>query len=62
MHNAPDGGRFVWLAEGNVAKRRFITTGALTDFGVTVESGLQEGDRVITEGYNKVSEGMKVSF
>jgi len=62
VHNAPDGRRFVWLAEGNTAKRRFITTGALTDFGVTVESGLSDGDRLITEGYNKVSEGMKVSF
>ncbi len=57
---APDGKRFVWLAEGTVAKRRFITTGPLTDFGITVESGLADGDKVITEGYNKVSEGMKI--
>ena len=59
---APDGKRFVWLCEENIAKRRFVTTGTLTDFGVTVESGLADGDRLITEGYNKVSEGMKVSF
>ena len=62
VQTAPDGRRFVWLSEGNIAKRRFITTGALTDFGVTVESGLTDGDQLITEGYNKVSEGMKVSF
>jgi len=61
VQTAPDGRRFVWIAEGNIAKRRFITTGALTDFGVTVESGLAEGDLLITEGYSKVSEGMKVS-
>ena len=59
---APDGKRFVWLSESNIAKRRFITTGVLTDFGVTVVSGLADGDRLITEGYNKVSEGMTVSF
>ena len=57
----PDGKRFVWLDERNIAQRRFITTGALTDFGITVESGLAAGDRLITEGYNKVSEGMKVA-
>ncbi len=58
---APDGKRFVWLADGTTAKRRFITTGPLTDFGITVENGLSEGDKVITEGYNKVSEGMQIS-
>ena len=58
----PDGRRFVWLAEGNVAKRRFITTGVLTDNGIAVVSGLAEGEQVITEGYNKVSEGMKVTL
>ena len=68
---APDGRRFVWLCEasasssewpGYIAKRRFITTGALTDYGVTVVDGLSNGERLITEGYNKVSEGMKVTF
>ena len=59
---APDGRRFVWLAEGGVATRRFIITGTLTDFGVTVESGLSDGDRLITEGGNKISEGMQIRF
>lgn len=58
---APDGKHFVWLADGTTAKRSFITIGALTDYGITVKSGLSEGDRVITEGYNKVSEGMRIS-
>ena len=62
VQTAPDGKRFVWLSVGNVATRRFITTGALTDLGVTVESGLSEGDKLITEGYNKVSEGMMVMY
>jgi len=61
VQTAPNGRCFVWIAEGNIATRRFITTGALTDFGVTVENGLAEGDLLITEGYSKVSEGMKVS-
>lgn len=59
---SPDGQRFVWLAEDNVAKRRFITTGSLADYGVIVEEGLKEGEQVIIEGSNKVSEGMQVSI
>ena len=59
---SPDNRQFVWLADGNTATRRFITVGALTDYGVTVESGLQEGDRLIVEGGSKISEGMKVIF
>lgn len=57
----PEGERFVWLEDNMVARRRFITIGPLTDYGVTVETGLSEGDKVITEGYNKISEGMQIS-
>ena len=59
---SPDNKRFVWLADGNTAKRRFITVGSLSDYGVIVESGLSEGDKLIVEGYTKISEGMKVSI
>lgn len=59
--STPEGQRFVWLAENQVARRRFITVGSLTDYGVTVETGLSEGDKIITEGYNKISEGMQIS-
>jgi len=59
---APDGSRFVWLAAGDSAQRRAITTGALTDTGITVDSGLTAGDKLIVEGFQKISEGMKVSI
>lgn len=62
VQSTPDGQRFVWLADDTIASRRFITIGSLTDYGVTVETGLSEGDKVITEGYNKISEGMKISI
>lgn len=61
VQSTPEGQRFVWLADGTVARRRFITIGSLTDYGVTAETGLSEGDKVITEGYNKISEGMQIS-
>jgi len=58
-----DNRQFVWLADGNnTATRRFITVGALSHSGVVVENGLTEGDRLIVEGYQKVSEGMKINI
>lgn len=57
-----DGKHFVWLAEDGFARRRFITVGKLNENGVTVSSGLAEGDRLIAEGYVKVSEGMKIKI
>jgi RND family efflux transporter MFP subunit len=59
---APDNRHFVWIAEGNTATRRFIAVGSLSDYGVIVESGLSESDRLIVEGYTKISEGMQVSI
>jgi len=57
-----DNRHFVWLANGNTASRRFITVGSLSNLGVIVENGLREGDRLIVEGYQKVSEGMRITF
>ena len=57
-----DNRQFVWLANGDVAKRQFITIGALNNIGVIVENGLSDGDKLIVEGYQKVSEGMKINI
>nr|WP_321377778.1 efflux RND transporter periplasmic adaptor subunit [uncultured Bacteroides sp.] len=55
------GERFVWLAKNGKATRRIVGTGALTNQGVVVTSGLSSGDQVIVEGNQKVSEGMKIT-
>jgi RND family efflux transporter MFP subunit len=57
-----DGKHFVWLAENGFARRKFITVGKLNANGVAVASGLSAGDRLIAEGYVKVSEGMKIKI
>jgi RND family efflux transporter MFP subunit len=58
---AADGRRFVWLADGGaVARRRFVETGDLVDEGIVVVEGLSVGERLITEGFRNVSEGMRV--
>ena len=53
---------FVWVVSGNMAKKCVITTGEVSDQGITVISGLQEGAQVIVSGQNKVSEGTKIKI
>ena len=59
---SPDNKPFVWLADGNTAKRRFVTVGSLSDYGIIIENGLSEGDKLIVEGFDKISEGMQISI
>jgi RND family efflux transporter MFP subunit len=58
---AHDGSRFVWLADGNTVKRRFVQTGVLGNQGVEIVSGLAVGELLVVEGFQKVSEGMRIS-
>ena len=55
-------GKFVWVAEDGRATRRKITLSGYSGNGVIVSEGLRTGDVVIVEGYQKVSEEMKVSY
>ena len=57
-----DGKHFVWVADGSAAKRKFVTIGSLSGNGVVIEEGLKVGERIIIDGYNKVSEGMQISI
>ncbi|WP_321330763.1 efflux RND transporter periplasmic adaptor subunit [uncultured Bacteroides sp.] len=56
-----DGERFVWLAKNGVATLKTIQIGSLTKMGIVITEGLTEGDMVITEGSQKVSEGTKIT-
>jgi RND family efflux transporter MFP subunit len=62
VQTSPDGKHFVWLADNGVARRRYVTPGRLSGNGVTVSDGLSPGDRLIVEGYRKVSDGMKIEI
>lgn len=52
-----NGRQFVWLAKGGKASRQFVEVGEAQGDRITILSGLAEGDKVIVEGYQKVSEG-----
>lgn len=55
-----DNRRFVWMVVAGKAKRQYVTIGDFIPGGVSITDGLRPGDCIITDGSQKVSEGMKV--
>mgnify|MGYP002623981793 CR=1 FL=1 len=54
-------GHTVWVVEQGRAQRREITIGGYLADGVRVTSGLQPGDSLVVEGYQKLYKDCKVS-
>ena len=58
-----DGSKFVWtVAKDSTAHRTTVTTGQTRGNYICIINGLNIGDRVVTEGYQKLSEGTKVAY
>jgi RND family efflux transporter MFP subunit len=58
-----DGSLFVWVVDSeNTAHRKPVNVGQTMGTRIAVTSGIADGQRVITEGYQKLSEGSKVVF
>lgn len=63
LQRRPDGTLFVWtVSSDNTAHRSSVTIGAPQGNRVEISSGIAEGARVVTEGYQKLSEGTKVVY
>lgn len=52
--------RYVWVINNRRVSLRKITIGSFTKDGVMVISGLKSGERIVTEGFQKISEGSLV--
>ena len=58
-----DGTLFVWtVAKDSTAHRTIVTTGETQGNRIAISSGIENGQRVVTEGYQKLSEGTRVTF
>ena len=58
-----DGSLFVWTVDKDkTAHRTTVTIGQPQGNYVSVVDGLKVGDRIVTEGYQKLSEGTKVIY
>lgn len=52
----------VFVAAGNRAQRRPVTTGLTDATRTEIQSGIQAGELVITEGQTNVRDGMEITF
>ena len=56
------GGAYVYVVRpDSVVEKRFIETGPESDNKVIIERGLARGERIVTEGYHKLTHGMKIN-
>ena len=56
-------GKSVWVArEDSTVERRMIQIGQYVPDGVLVIGGLQTGDRVVTDGFQKLYKGAKIQW
>ena len=63
VQRRPDGSLFVWTVDNQKkAHRTAVTVGASQGNRISILSGVTAGQRVVTEGYQKLSEGNVVRF
>ena len=60
VQQSADGHQFVWLAKNGKAIRQSVEIGEAEGDRIVIMSGLAEGDKVIVEGYQKVSENSEI--
>ncbi len=58
-----NGGSFVWTVDAqHTAHRTEVAVGPTIGNHIAIANGLHVGDRIVTEGYQKLSEGTRVVF
>lgn len=60
VQQSANGSHFVWVNQNGKAHRQPVTIGETYGNRVVISSGLNGGEQVITEGYQKVGEGSAV--
>ncbi len=63
VQRQPDGSNFVWVIDAqNKAHRKVVTVGQTLGNRIAIADGLSIGDRVVTNGNQKLSEGSQVVY
>jgi membrane fusion protein (multidrug efflux system) len=55
-----ENGDFVFVDEGGIAKKRVVTEGASYGGKTEIKTGLQQGDKLITDGASEIEDGDKI--
>ena len=58
-------GSFVYILESTddgfgTVRRRAVEVGELTDRGIVIEDGLEDGELVVTAGVSRINDGLRV--
>lgn len=61
IQQAGDGSRFVWKVVGDAVMRCPVTTGEWSGSEVVITGGLEMGDKIVKDGFQRVSEGSKIT-
>ncbi|MCC8089352.1 MAG: efflux RND transporter periplasmic adaptor subunit [Rikenellaceae bacterium] len=59
VHLSDGDNKYVWIVENNIVRKRTVDIGGFSGSGVVVR-GLKVGDRIVTEGYQKLFDGAEV--
>ncbi len=63
VQKSANGNLFVWVVDHNkTAHRANVTVGTTTGNYISISEGVNVGQRVVTEGYQKLSEGTQVVY
>ncbi len=63
VQKTSEGGLFVWTIDNDSkAHRAKVSVGNTTGNYIAISEGINVGDRIVTEGYQKLSEGSKVIY
>ena len=54
--------QFVFIADGDVARRSIVQTGKVTGVNVEIVSGLSASDKLVTEGISLLEDGKKIKI
>ena len=58
----PDGSRTVFIVEGDIARQRKVTAGLEGGGWVELTEGVQEGDKIVLQGFEKLKDGVTVTL
>jgi len=58
----PDGSRTVFVVEGDIARQRKVTAGLEGGGWVEITEGVQERDKIVLQGFEKLKDGVTVTL
>jgi RND family efflux transporter MFP subunit len=58
----PDGSRTVFVVEGDIVRQRKVTAGLEGGGWVELTEGVQEGDKIVLQGFEKLKDGVAVTL